>query len=540
MKQKILTSNILTKIIKNLAMATVFLATVGASAGQLKQLFGFNLIDGYGSAGETFAVSGGVLYGTTEGGNTNENCNPGLQGSGTGTIFKINTDGTGFTNLYNFSSDAIYFNSCANSDGAEPKAGLVLCSNALYGTAYTGGAYGNGTIFRINTDGTSFTNLHSFSAMTGGCNNDGDRPAANLILCSNTLYGTATEGGDYGWGTVFRINTDGTCFTNLHSFTDDEDPDNPDGAMPYGCLVLSGNTLYGTTTSGGSGSGQGGGIIFRVNTDGTGYTNLYNFSTPSDPGGINADGAFPTAGLTLVSNTLYGMAPGGGSYGGGTIFKINTDGTGFTDLFDFGIVVGGNVVAGGGGNLIYANNVLYGMADDLIFAIHTDGTGFGIVDYNSACACNDINTCAGDFLTLSGNTFYFGAPNSTNSWGALYSLAPSRPVINGIVLNTNSTVTISCSGDADLPYLMQATTNLAPPISWQTISTNVADTNGSWQFTDFSLTNTIYECLTNLVYTNSLLPLPGDINPPTPIGTNVSCGYVPAVPMRFYRAATMP
>jgi hypothetical protein len=85
---------------------------------------------------------------------------------------------------------------------------------------------------------------------------------------------------------------------------------------------------------------------------------------------------------------------------------------------------------------------------------------------------------------------------------------------------------------------MQAATNLIPPIAWLNVSTNTADTNGLWQYTDYSATNMVYECFTNLVYTNSISPPTlGSTNVPVAIGTNVACEYVPATPMRFYRAA---
>ena len=53
-----------------------------------------------------------------------------------------------------------------NSDGANPRAGLILSGNTLYGTASNGGTSGNGTVFAVNTDGTGFTNLHSFTGYT--------------------------------------------------------------------------------------------------------------------------------------------------------------------------------------------------------------------------------------------------------------------------------------------------------------------------------------------------------------------------------------
>src|SRR5947207_3093949 len=86
-----------------------------------------------------------------------------------------------------------------------------------------------------------FTTLHSF---------DSDGAPTGLILSGMTLYGTTT-------GTVFAVYTDGSGFTNLHSFTD--------GANLVGGLILSGNTLYGIT-SGGSLSN---GTVFKVNTDGS-------------------------------------------------------------------------------------------------------------------------------------------------------------------------------------------------------------------------------------------------------------------------------
>ena len=68
----------------------------------------------------------------------------------------------------------------------------------------------------------TFTTLHSFA----GYPSDGASPVCGLILSGNTLYGTTVDGGSSGYGTVFAVHTDGTGFTNLHSFTDS------DGALP--------------------------------------------------------------------------------------------------------------------------------------------------------------------------------------------------------------------------------------------------------------------------------------------------------------------
>src|ERR1019366_1796722 len=111
-----------------------------------------------------------------------------------------------FTILHNFT--ATDPDTGTNSDGAHPLAGLILSGNTLYGTAIAGGSSNPGTVFKINTDGTGFTTLHSF---TGG--GDGIAPFAGLILSGGTLFGTAYYGGSLGQGTVFKVNTDGTGFT---------------------------------------------------------------------------------------------------------------------------------------------------------------------------------------------------------------------------------------------------------------------------------------------------------------------------------------
>jgi len=138
-----------------------------------------------------------------------------------------------------------------NLDGANPMGGLVLSNNILYGTAAAGGSWGAGTVFAVNTDGTGFSVLHSF---TGG--SDGNRPDGELILSGNTLYGTGYSGASSGLGTVFAVNTDGTGFTNLYDFTGGSD-----GANPVGGLIISSNTLHGTARYGGT---SGNGTVFSL------------------------------------------------------------------------------------------------------------------------------------------------------------------------------------------------------------------------------------------------------------------------------------
>ena len=233
-------------------------------------------------------ISNNTLYGTALLGGTN----------GEGTVFKINTDGTGFTNLYTFSA----------GDGALPNGTLTLSGNTLYGTTSFGGD-GAGVLFKVNTDGSGFTNFYSF---TGG--DDGSLPVGLLLLSGNTLYGATLYGGANGNGTLFAINTNGTEFTTLYTFSAGGGTapyiTNSDGANPS-LKILTNNTLYGRA---GFGTSSGDGSVFKINIDGTGFTNLHNFT--------GSDGADPGSAV-LSGNTLYGTASRGGTNGDGTVFSLS-------------------------------------------------------------------------------------------------------------------------------------------------------------------------------------------------------------------------
>lgn len=333
--------------------------------------------------------SGNTLYGTTFAGGS----------SGNGVVFAINTNGTGRTNLHNFTALV----SGINSDGTLPSADLVLSGNTLYGVARGGGSSGGGTVYSINADGTGFTNLHSFTGVS-----DGSTPKGGLVLSGATLFGTASGGGSSSQGTVFAIKTNGTGFTNLHSFSAASD-----GSRPQAGLILSGNILFGTAHDGGT---SGAGTVFAVNTNGTGFTNLHNFTSASD-------GANPATALVLSGNNLYGVAQGGGSSGSGTVFAISTNGTGFTNLYNFTALPFGTNSDGAYPvpGMILSGNTLYGTAfgggssgNGTVFAIHTDGTGITNLHSFAGSPSDGANPLAG--LLLLGNTLY-GTANSGGSSG---------------------------------------------------------------------------------------------------------------------------
>jgi uncharacterized repeat protein (TIGR03803 family) len=134
-----------------------------------------------------------------------------------------------------------------------------------------------------------------------------------LTLDGSTLYGMTVGGGTHGVGTIFKIGTDGSAYNILHSFALLSDGGDP----WFGSMTLNGSTLYGMTYRGGSSgnNGDGYGTIFKIGTDGSGYSVLHPFSDGSD-------GAYPAGSLTLSGSTLYGMTNGGGAYNKGVIFSL--------------------------------------------------------------------------------------------------------------------------------------------------------------------------------------------------------------------------
>lgn len=297
-----------------------------------------------------------------------------------------------FTILHNF--DALIPSMYTNNDGFSPHSGLILSGKTLYGTTGSAGAYGIGTVFAVNTDGTGFTNLHSFDGTIG--NAEGE---AGLVLSGNTLYGTIIYGGIFsstshlanpvvvnGGGMIFSLNTNGGDFAIVHEF----DPWNgAEGSHPYGGVTVSGGRLYGTTLGNGvtPATGPALGTVFGVNADGTGFATLHTFYNLCCPE-INIDGAKPSDKLILLRSTLYGTARVGGCGGNGTVFRLNTDGTGFTVLHSF---AGGtnrnfNVINSDGANpwgLLLVGSRAYGCTSTggssgsgTVFAVNADGTLF--------------------------------------------------------------------------------------------------------------------------------------------------------------------
>src|SRR3989304_5341042 len=115
-------------------------------------------------------------------------------------------------------------------------------------------------------------------------------------------------------------------YTKLLDFTG-----TANGSYSQGSLISDGTFLY---RMAGGGGANGYGVVFKIKPDGTGYSDLHDFS--------GANGSYPGGYLISDGTFLYGMTYGGGANSYGVVFKIKPDGTGYSDLHDFSWANGKN------------------------------------------------------------------------------------------------------------------------------------------------------------------------------------------------------
>jgi uncharacterized repeat protein (TIGR03803 family) len=321
-----------------------------------------------------------------------------------GTIFRVAPNGT-LTTVYSFCSQP----GCA--DGGGPYAGLVLGTDGdLYGTTTQSGPNGAGTIFKL-TSGGVLTTLYGFCSQPNCADGDGSFGGLTLGTDGN-FYGTTGAFGNNNQGTVFKITPAGKL-TTLHTFT------GPDGITPDGVLLqATDGNFYGTTPYGGASSACGGfflgcGTIYKITSSGA-FTVLHNFV-----GGV--DGNRPQDGLVQgTDGNLYGTTLEGGvresscSYGCGIVFKISTSGT-FTLLHNFDAADGSFLTS------------------PLILA--TDGNYYGTTSAGGASAACSLG-CGTAFTMTEA-----GALTSLHSFDSTDGMTPSAGLVqatNGIFYGTTS------------------------------------------------------------------------------------------------------
>lgn len=272
-----------------------------SESGHLDILHSFSHTDGAFPAGRLLEAGDGFFYGvTSEGGAV-----------GSGTIFRLRTDGNEFLTLHHFKSGA---------DGARPLAGLVEDeSGNLYGATSEGGETGRGTIYKLSSNG-ELNVLHTFST------NEGAHPCGGLLASSDGyLYGTTRQGGRGDRGTVFRLRADGNEFQTLRDFKRKE------GAGLESKLIEdSDGWLYGVASQGGV---KNQGTLFRIAKDGSAFEVIHRFDSRNEE--LIRDGAHPLMVAFAGDGFLYGTTLKGGATGRGVVYRVRPNGTDYEVIYNF-------------------------------------------------------------------------------------------------------------------------------------------------------------------------------------------------------------
>lgn len=333
----------------------------------------------------------GYFYGTTQG-----------NGYGLNTcVFKIKYDGTDYTILKKFT---------AATDGEGIRWRPVIGADGyLYGICEQGGTYNNGTIWKLKKDGSDFALLRTFNQ------------TANY---ENGFMGSLTMGFDgklyafisgTSYGCIARINTDGSGFVKLITFTG-RSGYYPGAGIRGPLLRGSDGIFYGVTPAGGSNDL---GIAFKFNPQTNAYTVLKTFSA--------ADGGFPENTPTETADGyIIGGCPNYGQYGGGTLWKVKKDGSSFTILKQMDLAVTGNRPCRN--MYIHTDGFIYGMMSGYgpssagtFFKMAQDGSDFTVLKSNFLGSSQAVSL----MYRQSNNKFYivFGYGGGSGG-GALSSINP--------------------------------------------------------------------------------------------------------------------
>jgi uncharacterized repeat protein (TIGR03803 family) len=329
---------------------------------------------------------------------------------------------------------SVIHNFTGGVDGATPWAGVTIDQGGnLYGTASEGGADGNGTVFKLSREGSGWilTPLHSF---TGG--SDGSTPLARVVFRPDgKLYGTTEQGGA-GPGTVFSLAPPPTACktalcpwteTVLHAFEGGDD-----GTFPGGGDVVfdrAGN-LYGTTSYGGSGYQPycqefGCGTAYKLSRSNGGWSKTVIYEFYTGPT------ATPYGGVILDSSgNLYGTTEGGGTADSGTVYQFTPDNGSWsqTVLYTF---LGQNDGGGPWGGLLPdGSGNFYGAT--AYEGVYGGGTAFklslvgGNWTYNVLYSFSGTGPQATLTMDAAGNLYGTTEGDGAYGYGSVFKLTPSN------------------------------------------------------------------------------------------------------------------
>jgi len=335
---------------------------------------------------------------------------------------------------------------------------------------------------RTPAQGQTFRILHAFSGT------EGEAPNAGLTLGGDgTFYGTASEGGLYGNGTVFELTerSSGWILLPIYSFKNDYDGANPLSPVTFG----PDGSLYGTTI----GYYDGQGTLFNLKPLATPppspltpwqFTLLHTFT------GVNGDGDQPLYGPLMFdrAGNIYGTTQfGGGSNDFGTVWEASPNGSGWTEsvLARFTLPSNGpysNVVMDNAGNL-------YGTTGtgSAIFKLSRNGSGWTSTILHTFTGRDGSLAYGGLVKDQAGNLYGGTADGGTNGCGVVYELSPSGSGWTFHVLYD-----FACPGEGIVGELtLDAAGNLygvrySGGADGNGMLFKMTPSNGSWTFTDLA------------------------------------------------------
>jgi uncharacterized repeat protein (TIGR03803 family) len=320
---------------------TVFMLSPAGKGTVLYEFTGTNG-DGNGPHGRLAFDANGNIYGTTQGGGTN----------GTGTVYRLSPkSGGGWTEkvIYNFSA--------TGADGTAPSAGMTIAADGtMYSTTPDGGAFGAGAVFSLKktSKGWKQTVIQSLN----GSSNGGFPYEGLMMDTAGNLYGAAPTGGASGQGVIYRLShtKKGWVDTVLYSFTGQ----NGDGAGLYWIDLISDKSgnIYGATSFGGTnGTGTVWELVYSETKKTYSESILYEFGASG-----SGDGNDPYGGLAMdIKGNLYGTTLYGGPSNIGTSFKLTKQGKTWKETILHSFVGANDGNEPTGNPYIDAKGRLYGM-----------------------------------------------------------------------------------------------------------------------------------------------------------------------------------
>lgn len=412
---------------------------------------------------------GTYLYGS------NTNCGANTDG----VIFKVLPDGTGFTKLYDLLDDVTGYSS---------KSTLTSDGTYLYGTTAGGGPNNHGAVYRLKKDGTDFSVLYDFPGELNGFYPDG-----GLYFDGTYLYGGTTNGGTASGGVLYKIKPDGSDFSVVYNFACATS-----GCSTYGAVVSDGVYLYGMTVGGGSGNL---GTAFRIKPDGSDFLKLMDMT--DDP-----NGAWGYASFVLDGTTLYGITNNGGEENRGTIFKIETDGSGYQKLLDFDNDNGAQPL----GSLILVGTTLYGMAElggvnylGTLYQLETDGTNFTLLHEFDGVETGSLPF--GTLVYVNGALFGMTSGGGSNDVGVIFRYGEMTESVENTIIETTSVMPNPNTGQFHIN--LNTTINANAPLHIYNLLGELIY-SGDFENGDIALKNAkpgmyVFEIIADYKYTGSFI-----------------------------------